>query len=66
MASAVDCVVAQRLARRLVLMAEGYGTRRDTSQGMHRRSVAVSQEQLALMLDARGRAASAESAPEQG
>lgn len=49
---AASLPVAQRLARRLVLMAEGYGTRRDTSQGMHRRSVAVSQEQLALMLAA--------------
>jgi CRP/FNR family cyclic AMP-dependent transcriptional regulator len=42
--------VAQRLARRLMLMAGGYGLRREGAPGMHRRSMAVSQEQLARML----------------
>lgn len=42
--------LAQRLARRLVMMAEGYGVRRDAQQGVHRRSIAVSQEQLSMML----------------
>ncbi len=42
--------VAQRLARRLVLMADGYGARRDAHPGVHRRAIAVSQEQLAMML----------------
>jgi len=37
-----------RLARRLALMAEGYGERR--SQALTRRTVEVSQDQLALML----------------
>ncbi|MCA0213320.1 MAG: Crp/Fnr family transcriptional regulator [Proteobacteria bacterium] len=47
---AASLPVAQRLARRLVMMAEGYGVRRDAHQGMHRRSLAVSQEQLSMML----------------
>ncbi|CAM3925621.1 Crp/Fnr family transcriptional regulator [Paracidovorax anthurii] len=38
----------ERLARRLVLMAEGYG--QWTSEGRSRRAIALSQEQLALML----------------
>jgi CRP/FNR family cyclic AMP-dependent transcriptional regulator len=47
---AASLPVAQRLARRLVMMAEGYGVRRDAQQGAHRRSLAVSQEQLSMML----------------
>ena len=47
---AASLPVAQRLARRLVMMAEGYGVRRDARQGTHRRSIAVSQEQLSMML----------------
>lgn len=47
---AASLPVAQRLARRLVMMAEGYGVRRDAQQGVHRRSIAVSQEQLSMML----------------
>ncbi len=47
---AASLPLAQRLARRLVMMAEGYGVRRDTGQGAHRRSIAVSQEQLSMML----------------
>ncbi|SFD52952.1 Crp/Fnr family transcriptional regulator [Paracidovorax konjaci] len=38
----------ERLARRLVLMAEGYG--QWAGEGRSRRSIALSQEQLALML----------------
>lgn len=38
--------IAARLARRLALMAEGYGDR----QGPTRRAVAISQDQLAMML----------------
>jgi len=47
---AASLPVAQRLARRLVMMAEGYGARRDAQQGTHRRSLLVSQEQLSMML----------------
>ncbi|MGE0329533.1 MAG: Crp/Fnr family transcriptional regulator [Ramlibacter sp.] len=47
---AASLPVAQRLARRLVMMSEGYGARRDAQQGVHRRSIAVSQEQLSMML----------------
>ena len=32
------------------MMAEGYGVRRDAQQGAHRRSLAVSQEQMSMML----------------
>lgn len=49
---AASLPVAQRLARRLLLMTEGYGVRRDAAQGMHLRAIHVSQEQLALMLAA--------------
>lgn len=38
----------QRLARRLVLMAEGYG--QWAAEGQSRRAIAISQEQLSLML----------------
>ena len=38
----------QRLARRLVMMAEGYG--QWTAEGQSRRVIAISQEQLSLML----------------
>jgi len=38
----------QRLARRLVMMAEGYG--QWTAQGRSRRVIGISQEQLSLML----------------
>ncbi|MGE0496372.1 MAG: Crp/Fnr family transcriptional regulator [Ramlibacter sp.] len=47
---AASLPVAQRLARRLVLMAGGYGVRRDAPQGVSRRAIAVSQEQLSMML----------------
>ena len=38
----------QRLARRLVMMAEGYG--QWTAEGQLRRVIGISQEQLSLML----------------
>jgi CRP-like cAMP-binding protein len=38
----------QRLARRLVMMAEGYG--QWTAEGQSRRVIEISQEQLSLML----------------
>ena len=38
----------QRLARRLVMMAEGYG--QWTAEGRSRRVLSISQEQLSLML----------------
>ncbi|MBX3652701.1 MAG: Crp/Fnr family transcriptional regulator [Ramlibacter sp.] len=44
---AASLPVAQRLARRLALMAEGYG---DGAPGMSRRTIMVSQEQLSMML----------------
>ena len=42
--------VAQRLARRLVQMAGGFGVRGERAAALHRRSIVVSQEQLARML----------------